>query len=112
MRPATSFFVPFPNDCWPACGFRHGSRQGGDEFVILLSEISHPEDAAKAQKRYFFRSAHRTPSRDKTCISGSIGISVYPEDGKDAEALIKNADTAMYHAKGTGRNNFQFFKVI
>src|ERR1700682_2506250 len=44
-------------------------------------------------------------------INGSIGISVYPEDGEDAETLIKNADTAMYHAKESGRNNFQFFKA-
>ena len=42
-------------------------------------------------------------------IGGSIGISVYPADGSDAEMLIKSADTAMYHAKESGRNNFQFF---
>jgi len=87
------------------------SRQGGDEFVILLSEISHPEDAAKSAKKILLSlSAPHSIAGQDLHIDGSIGISVYPEDGKDAETLIKNADTAMYHAKGTGRNNFQFFK--
>jgi len=87
------------------------SRQGGDEFVILLSEISHPEDAAKSARKILLSlSAPHSIAGQDLHIDGSIGISVYPEDGKDAEALIKNADTAMYHAKGTGRNNFQFFK--
>jgi diguanylate cyclase (GGDEF)-like protein/PAS domain S-box-containing protein len=87
------------------------SRQGGDEFVILLSEISHPEDAAKSAKKILLSlSAPHSIAGQDLHIDGSIGISVYPEDGEDAETLIKNADTAMYHAKGTGRNNFQFFK--
>jgi diguanylate cyclase (GGDEF)-like protein len=87
------------------------SRQGGDEFVILLSEISHPEDAAKSAKKILLSlSAPHSIVGQHLHIDGSIGISVYPEDGEDAETLIKNADTAMYHAKGTGRNNFQFFK--
>jgi len=87
------------------------SRQGGDEFVILLSEISHPEDAAKSAKKILLSlSAPHSIAGQDLHIDGSIGISVYPEDGKDAETLIMNADTAMYHAKGTGRNNFQFFK--
>jgi diguanylate cyclase (GGDEF)-like protein/PAS domain S-box-containing protein len=87
------------------------SRQGGDEFVILLSEISHPEDAARSAKKILLAlgAPHSIAGQD-VHIDGSIGISVYPEDGKDAETLIKNADTAMYHAKETGRNNFQFFK--
>jgi diguanylate cyclase (GGDEF)-like protein/PAS domain S-box-containing protein len=87
------------------------SRQGGDEFVILLSEISHPEDAAKSAKKILtsLSAPHSIVGQDLH-IDGSIGISVYPEDGEDAETLIKNADTAMYHAKGAGRNNFQFFK--
>jgi diguanylate cyclase (GGDEF)-like protein/PAS domain S-box-containing protein len=87
------------------------SRQGGDEFVILLSEISHPEDAAKSAKKILTSlSAPHSIAGQDLHIDGSIGISVYPEDGEDAETLIKNADTAMYHAKGAGRNNFQFFK--
>ena len=87
------------------------SRQGGDEFVILLSGISHPEDAARSAKKILLSlcAPHSIVGQDLH-IDGSLGISVYPEDGKDAETLIKNADTAMYHAKGTGGNNFQFFK--
>jgi diguanylate cyclase (GGDEF)-like protein/PAS domain S-box-containing protein len=88
------------------------SRQGGDEFVILLSEITHPEHAATSAKKILLSltAPHSIGGQDLN-IDGSIGISVYPEDGDDAETLIKNADTAMYHAKESGRNNFQFFKA-
>jgi diguanylate cyclase (GGDEF)-like protein len=88
------------------------SRQGGDEFVILLSEITHPEHAATSAKKILLslNARHAIGGQDLH-IDGSIGISVYPEDGEDAETLIKNADTAMYHAKEGGRNNLQFFKA-
>jgi diguanylate cyclase (GGDEF)-like protein/PAS domain S-box-containing protein len=86
------------------------SRQGGDEFVILLSEIAHSEDAAtSAAKILLALNAPHSIVGQVLHIDGSIGISIYPEDGQDAETLIKNADTAMYHAKENGRNNFQFF---
>jgi len=88
------------------------SRQGGDEFVILLSEITHPEDAAtSARKILLSLGAPSSIGGHDLHINGSIGISVYPEDGADDETLVKNADTAMYHAKESGRNNFQFFKA-
>ncbi len=88
------------------------SRMGGDEFVILLSEIANPEDAARsARKLLLLLSAPHFIEGSDLQIDASIGISVYPEDGEDAETLIKNADTAMYHAKEKGRNNFQFFKA-
>jgi diguanylate cyclase (GGDEF)-like protein len=90
------------------------SRLGGDEFVVLLSEISCPEDAATSAKRILLslNAPHSIgEEQDLQHIDGSIGISVYPEDGDDAETLIKNADMAMYHAKEQGRNNFQFFKA-
>jgi diguanylate cyclase (GGDEF)-like protein/PAS domain S-box-containing protein len=88
------------------------SRMGGDEFVILLSEIAYPEDAARsARKLLDLLSVPHFIEGNDLQIDGSIGISVYPEDGEDAETLIKNADTAMYHAKENGRNNFQFFKA-
>jgi len=87
------------------------SRLGGDEFVVLLSEITHPVDAAtSANKILHSVSVAHAIGGQELHIDGSIGISVYPEDGEDAETLIKNADTAMYHAKEKGRNNFQFFK--
>jgi diguanylate cyclase (GGDEF)-like protein/PAS domain S-box-containing protein len=88
------------------------SRLGGDEFVVLLSEITHPVDAAtSANKILHSVSVAHSIGGQELHIDGSIGISVYPEDGEDAETLIKNADTAMYHAKEKGRNNFQFFKA-
>jgi diguanylate cyclase (GGDEF)-like protein/PAS domain S-box-containing protein len=88
------------------------SRQGGDEFVILLSDIACPEDAAASAKKILLAvSAPHSIGGQDLLIDCSIGISVYPADGEDAETLIKNADTAMYHAKENGRNNFQFFKA-
>jgi diguanylate cyclase (GGDEF)-like protein/PAS domain S-box-containing protein len=86
------------------------SRQGGDEFVILLAEIEHAEDAARSAEKMLLALAapHHVAGRD-LYITGSIGISVYPDDGLDTETLIRCADTAMYHAKDRGRNNFQFF---
>jgi diguanylate cyclase (GGDEF)-like protein/PAS domain S-box-containing protein len=86
------------------------SRLGGDEFVILLSQITHPEDAATSAKKILLSlSAPHFIGGQDLHIDGSIGISVYPEDGEDAEVLINHADTAMYHAKEKGRSNFQFF---
>ncbi|BBP05252.1 hypothetical protein TPL01_23970 [Sulfuriferula plumbiphila] len=87
------------------------SRQGGDEFVLLLPHIEHAEDAAlSAQKMLAALALSHRIDRHDLHISVSIGISVYPDDGQDAETLIKNADTAMYHAKENGRNNYKFFE--
>jgi diguanylate cyclase (GGDEF)-like protein len=87
------------------------SRQGGDEFVVLLSEMEHSEDAA-ITARLMLRTVGETHSIDRRDlhITASIGITVYPEDGLDAETLIKNADTAMYQAKENGRQSYQFFE--
>jgi diguanylate cyclase len=88
------------------------SRQGGDEFVILLSEITHPEGAATSAKKILLAlNAPYFIAGHDLHVDGSIGISIYPADGENAETLVKNADTAMYNAKECGRNNFQFFKV-
>ena len=87
------------------------SRQGGDEFVVLLSEVAAPEDAAIAARRMLQAVAepHSIDQHDLH-VTTSIGVSVYPDDGLDAETLIKNADTAMYQAKENGRQSYQFFK--
>ena len=87
------------------------SRVGGDEFVILLAENKNSEDAGvSAQKILDALQAMHLIGKSQLHITTSIGISVYPADGINAETLIKSADTAMYHAKGKGRNNYQFFK--
>ena len=87
------------------------SRQGGDEFVVLLSEIDHPQDAVSMSRRLLDVVAGATSiEKHDLHITASIGVSIYPDDGRDAETLIKNADTAMFHAKENGRQSFQFFR--
>lgn len=87
------------------------SRQGGDEFVVLLSEVAEAEDPAITARRILqaVAEAHPIDGHDLH-VTTSIGVSVFPDDGKDAETLIKNADTAMYQAKENGRQSYQFFK--
>jgi predicted signal transduction protein with EAL and GGDEF domain len=86
-------------------------RLGGDEFVILLSEVAHAGDAGvKAGKILSALSAPFEMEQNTLRITGSIGISTYPEDGQSAELLIRNADLAMYQAKEKGRSNCQFFE--
>lgn len=86
-------------------------RQGGDEFVILLAQIEHPQDARQvAGKMLAAMTAPHLIGVHELHVSISIGISVYPNDGDNAESIMKNADTAMYHAKTSGRNNYQFFR--
>lgn len=88
------------------------SRQGGDEFVILLSEVTDAKDAAVTAGKILAELGEpHSIDNHELLVSASIGIVMYPEDGKNAEALIKNADVAMYQAKDCGRNNYQFFKA-
>jgi PAS domain S-box-containing protein len=94
----------------PAGGAQAVSRLGGDEFVIILTEIASVTAAAQAAAR--IAESLTVPVNlvyDDVTVSASIGISVFPSDGKDAETLLKHADVAMYHAKQNGRNNHQFF---
>jgi diguanylate cyclase (GGDEF)-like protein len=87
------------------------SRQGGDEFIVLLTEMKEPEGALISATRLLAAVAqpHSIDDHDLH-ITASIGVSVYPDDGGDAETLIKNADTAMYQAKANGRQCYKFFK--
>ena len=87
------------------------SRQGGDEFVILLSSIAHADDAALSANKILTALGMPHHVRDHDLqITISMGIGVYPDDGTDAETLVKNADIAMLNAKDNGRNNYQFFR--
>ena len=85
------------------------SRQGGDEFVILLSEVTHAQDAAVCAEKILLalRLPHRIEQHNLH-ITASIGIVTYPYDGTDADTLMKQADVAMYRAKDRGRDNYQF----
>jgi diguanylate cyclase (GGDEF)-like protein len=86
------------------------SRQGGDEFVILVTESKNAAKAAiTATKIIAALALPHFAAGNELHITTSIGISVYPDNGQDAETLLKNADTAMYSAKEKGRNNYQFF---
>ncbi len=87
------------------------SRQGGDEFVVLLTESHQWEDAVVVAERILKAVAQSHPIDNHDLhVTTSIGVSVYPDDGEDAETLIRNADIAMYQAKEKGRNGYQFFK--
>ena len=88
------------------------SRQGGDEFVVLLAAVDRQEDAAVVAGRMLevVAEPHSIDGHDLH-ITTSIGVSVFPDDGRDAETLIKNADTAMYQAKESGRQAYRFFEA-
>ncbi|MBC2695791.1 MAG: EAL domain-containing protein [Desulfobacteraceae bacterium] len=86
------------------------SRLGGDEFTILLPDLTEIQQAATVAKRIIkCLSLPVKVAGRELYVTGSIGIAVYPDDGEDIDTLLKNADTAMYHAKDAGRNNFQFY---
>ena len=86
------------------------ARWGGDEFTILLSQINIIDDAGKVAQRII--DALTLPfylENQEINTSTSVGIAVYPEDGKDVDTLLKNADSALYEAKKNGRNNYQYY---
>jgi diguanylate cyclase (GGDEF)-like protein/PAS domain S-box-containing protein len=88
------------------------SRLGGDEFVILLAEVTNAHDAAVCADKLL--QAVRIPylmDEHELNVTASIGIAIYPEDGSAVEALLQNADSAMYEAKDRGRNNCQFYRT-
>jgi diguanylate cyclase (GGDEF)-like protein/PAS domain S-box-containing protein len=86
------------------------ARLGGDEFLLILPEIGKPDNAAILAKKIIELLASPFNLADhEIFISGSVGIAMFPHDGEDPDQLAKNADTAMYHAKAQGKNNFKFF---
>ena len=100
----------------PAC-VRHAdtvSRLGGDEFVILLSQLTQAQDAAVIAEKILavLSLPHPVPGSipSNPYATVSIGVATFPDDGTDADTLLKNADFAMYQAKENGRNCYQFFK--
>jgi len=87
-------------------------RLGGDEFVVLIEELPQPVDvAAVAQKILDAVARPFILAAQEFHLGASIGISAFPEDGKDLQTLMKNADAAMYRAKEHGRNNYQFYSA-
>lgn len=86
------------------------SRMGGDEFAVVLPALDQPANALPVIRKICEALGEPYLVRNQDFhITPSIGVSLFPDNGTDAETLIKNADAAMYHAKDVGRNNFQFF---
>jgi diguanylate cyclase (GGDEF)-like protein/PAS domain S-box-containing protein len=86
------------------------ARPGGDEFVLLLSNIHGMDALSQTLQRVLALTSEPCSIEGKDfTVTSSIGISLYPDDGKTSETLLKNADTAMYKAKQEGKNNFQFY---
>ncbi len=86
------------------------SRLGGDEFIVLLSQIVAAEDAARVAEKLI--AAVSEPYRieeHELLLTASVGISIYPESGTEANSLLRNADTSMYSAKESGRNRYRFY---
>ena len=88
------------------------ARLGGDEFTVILEDVRSAQYVAKiAEKILWAISETYLLDTIEVNISPSIGISLYPADGRDMDILLRNADAAMYHAKENGRNNFQFYSA-
>jgi len=86
------------------------ARLSGDEFTVIMEELLHPEDCSVLAEKILEVLQRPMYINEYTLyISGSIGISLYPQDASDAESLLKYSDTAMYKAKEQGRNRFQFY---
>jgi diguanylate cyclase (GGDEF)-like protein/PAS domain S-box-containing protein len=86
------------------------ARLGGDEFTIMLTGLSRSESAARVAKRILHSLSRPLRIDDREyVVTGSMGIAIYPDDGEDVDALLRNADIAMYAAKEEGRNTYRFF---
>lgn len=86
------------------------SRLGGDEFTVILNDLSQAQDASLIAEKLLIALSEIIQMEGHTLnVSSSIGISIYPDDGEDAQSLLKYADSAMYKAKNEGRNNYQYY---
>ncbi|MFZ2403552.1 MAG: EAL domain-containing protein, partial [Methylobacter sp.] len=87
------------------------ARLGGDEFIVLLEDITHPDDAARVAEKIIIDLSRpfKLPQSDDVRIGASIGISLYPQHGNSSEILLDYADAALYHAKDSGRGCFAYF---
>jgi len=87
------------------------ARLGGDEFIVLLEDITHPDDAARVAEGIIadLSKSFQLPQSDDVQIGVSIGISLYPQHADNPEMLLDHADTALYHAKDNGRGCFAYF---
>jgi diguanylate cyclase (GGDEF)-like protein/PAS domain S-box-containing protein len=86
------------------------ARLGGDEFTVLLTNLRDVQDAGKVARRIVESLAQSFSIEGREIfVTASVGIAIFPVDGDSVDALLKNADSAMYHAKEQGRNNFQFY---
>ncbi len=86
------------------------ARQGGDEFIVVLSSVTNAQDAGTVAQELLDAIAPPYQVKgNELHTSASIGIAIFPDDGEDGDTLLKNSDTAMYHAKEAGRTNYQFF---
>jgi len=89
------------------------ARIGGDEFVVLLLNVTGEEEVGSVAQKIIGITSEPIAMKGRDVQVGcSIGIAIFPEDGADYDALLKNADAAMYCAKEAGRNNFQFYAAV
>lgn len=89
------------------------SRQGGDEFVLLLVRLADPRDAARVAEKLIQSIEQPIPFEGQDLrVSASIGIALFPQDARDTQTLMKQADTALYHAKEAGRGRYSYFTGI
>jgi diguanylate cyclase (GGDEF)-like protein/PAS domain S-box-containing protein len=86
-------------------------RLGGDEFVLVLPELHEAADAAGVARKLLSVLSEPYPIDERELtITPTVGISIYPRDGNDADTLVRNADSAMYHAKESGKNHYRFYR--
>ena len=88
------------------------SRLGGDEFTVVLPDLTDPQESVRVARRLL--ESLRRPIRlgtQEVFVTASVGIAIYPFDGADTEELLKSADVAMYHAKEQGRNGYQMYSA-